>query len=157
VIVVKGDHVAFDLNGRDHDPKKPDLVVAASHGLMRDPEGKDWPTCSALIGPYLRRGPAIENAYARKWVGRRVETREGKVTLPPKAPGEWKTVGEVEVLYYLRPGTRAPGMYRHAFNRDLFARLVFGKQKVTLKKHGRFYRLDMGPSCTIDDRGFVRP
>jgi hypothetical protein len=157
VIVVKGTHVAFDLKGRSHDRERPDIVCRASLGLMRDPEGMRWPRCSALIGPFGKGGPVVESAYARKWVGKGVTTRQGSVALPPKDLSAWKTLGEVETLYYLRPGTRAPGMYRHAFNKDVLSRLVFGRRKVMLRKHGRFYRLDMGDRCTIDDRGFVFP
>lgn len=157
MIVVKGDHIAFDMKGRDHDPKRPDIVVRGSDGLMRDPEGRVWPKCSALVGPFGRKGPIVENAYARRWLGRRAVTRQGEMALPPRDLSAWKIVGEVEILYYLRPGSRAPGMYKHEFNKGVLDRLLFGKRKVMLRKHGRFYRIDMGTKCTIDDRGFVSP
>lgn len=156
MIVVKGTRVAFDMKGRRHGPE-PDIVCHATYGLMRDPDGRAWPRCSALVGPFRRGGPEVESAYARRWMGRRVVTRKGAVTLPPRALSAWKVLGEVEVLYYLRPGSSHPGMYKHAFNKDLLHKLVFGKTKVLLRRRGRFYRIEMGDRCTIDDRGFVAP
>lgn len=68
-------------------------------------------------------------------------------------------MGEVATIYYVRPGTKAPGGYRHKFNapRGLMhiVFLVKGKGAAILRKHGVFYRLDLPNNCILDDRGIV--
>lgn len=151
MIIVKGTRVIFDLLGEDRS-----LHAPARAGLLHDPSGRDWPRCSALVGPYARTAEPLEDAKAQQYFGRSYQVRAARVTLPPRPIASWRSVGPVERIWYTRGGTKYPGPFQHKFNKGWIP-LVFGKKRVILYKLGSWCRLEFPDGCTLDDRGFVRP
>lgn len=138
--------------------------ISARGAMLHDPTGKYWGKNSLLIGPFSRDGEPLGDKYkgpARDYLGRNHNAHVGSVELPPRGLDSWVTLGEVDVLYYRRPGTKAPGGFWHKFNAPRGAyklmHAVKGKGKAILRKHGSFYRLDLPSNAVIDDRGVCWP
>src|ERR1700747_1236863 len=136
LLICRGKTIAIDLvDGGAIDPP-------ASHGLLHDPSGRLFPKRSLLIGPFERGSPADEETIPREagdYLGRAYEVRRRECRLSPKELSAWKRVGEVATLgnaqgeiFYTRGGTRAPGRFRHKFNKASLSRLFRGRGKVTL-------------------------
>lgn len=153
MILLKGTHVRIVLEDGGS------LRFAPSYGLMHDPDGKAWPRCSLLVGPYLVSERRLEPTPAmRAYFGRRAIVYDGRVDLPPRPLRDWRLLGLASKgrIYYWRGGTRYPGPFRHRFNRG-WAAVLLGDKRVQVYRRGRFVRLEMPDGCTIDDRGLVRP
>jgi hypothetical protein len=160
VLIVKGHAVIFELDdGKEIRPR-------ASLGMAHDPDGEAWPKRSVLIASYKRgRGaPAEYKGPARAYLGRNYKPRQGTMELPPRALAEWTYVGRVSQIFYERPGTRAPGKYRHKFGKgDHFHRLFKGNgpmprlYRSPALRCGTVYRLELPPGSVADDRGYVWP
>ena len=152
MIIVKGVSVIFDLtDGSSVRPR-------ASAGMMHDPTGRAWPKKSLLVGAYQKGGITDDVPEdAKRYLGRNYSAHEGSVDLPPKRLGEWEKLGEVETIYYRRPGTRAPGKFHHEFNKPGLRRLVHGTGRAMLYARGSYYRLELPRSAIVDDRGIVWP
>lgn len=158
MIIVKGTRTRFHM--ADGGP-----MVRPKGAMMHDPSGRHWPKNSLLIGPFERgtKLPTIDRykGAPKEYLGRQYNPHVGSVDLPPKALSQWETVGEVDRIDYYRPGTKAPGGYRHTFNapRGVYHVLhaVKGKGRAVLRKCGRFYRLDMSKGSIADGRGIVWP
>lgn len=149
-LVAKGSDVGFALiDGRNID---------VSGSMLHDPEGSAWPSCSLLICVFKRGRTSVEmTGDERRYFGRGYRAHEGSVVLPPKSLVEWKRVGEVKIIFYERPGMRAPGYFAHTFGRRRW-QAMFKKGKLpTLYKLGRAHRLELGPKCSLDDRGLIYP
>jgi hypothetical protein len=161
VLIDKAEKVAFDLV----DGRKIDAPFRA--GMLHDPDGKVWPACSLLVMSYRRGTKAATkeqfNGDPKNYFGRHYEASVSMISLPPKAISEWKFVGDVKRVLYVRVGTKAPGGYHHDINKPRgLMRIVFlfkGKGEALLFRRGRTYRLDLQPcsKAMIDDRGLVWP
>jgi hypothetical protein len=158
VLIVKGR--AVRLHMAEGGP-----MVRPRGAMMHDPKGTHWPKCSVLIGPFTAgKRAATPKEYAgtpREYLGRTYSPRVGSVDLPPKSLDAWQEIGEVKRIDYVRTGRKNPGGYQHTFNKphgvSWFVFLFKGKGKAVLRRHGRFYRLDLSKNCQLDDRGFVFP
>lgn len=133
---------------------------------MYDEHGRYWPRNSLLITRFDKSGgrPATTEEYQgtpKSYLGKDYEAYVSMVKLPPKDLRAWKSLGPVHTVYYIRNGTKAPGGYRHTFNKPRgMQHLIFavkGKGEVNLYKYEQFYRIDMPMGCMIDSRGIVWP
>lgn len=157
MLIEKGTHIRVKLAGK----KERGLRGA----MMHDPDGEYWPECSLLIGSFSKyERPADEDEYQgapKYYLGRTVSPYVGSVDLPPRALSEWDNLGDVEIFYYVRPGSKAPGEYNHHMNKPRgMMHLVFmvkGRGRAILRKCDGFYRLDFPDGCILDDRGIAWP
>lgn len=158
MLIVKGSRVRLHM-------KEGGPLVRPAGAMMHDPTGRHWPKNSLLIGPFTRGSEKPTEAQyegaPKEYLGRKYNPHVGSVDLPPKALAEWEDVGEVTRIDYIRPGTKAPGGFRHEFGKPRgfmhAVHLVKGKRRPRLRKCGRFYRLDLGPGAILDDRGIAFP
>ena len=159
MLIAKADDVGFVMKGG----RKLDCPARAC--MLHDDSGKRWPSCSVLIAS-IRRGHRIatkdEVAGApRDYYGRSYEAHVGSVDVPSRDLSKWKLVGSVEKVFYDRFGDKAPGPFKHTFNkaRGLYkiVALVRGKRDVQLYKLGSAYRLELGGGCLVTDLGLVWP
>lgn len=155
MILVKGTSVAFDLG--------PDKAIECprAHGLMHDESGSAWPKSSVLVGPYKRTARAIDpGGRGRAYFGGDYQARAAAVALPPRDLGRWRKIGEVTCVWYVRPGTRAPGRFRHRFGAG-WETFLLGSHKPVLyvcrSGGAEWHRLELGAGAVVDDRGFVSP
>ena len=140
-------------------------MVRPRGAMMHDPNGRAWPSCSVLIGPFTAgKRAATPKEYEgtpKEYLGRTYSPHVGSVDLPPKSLDAWQEIGLVTRIDYVRTGRKNPGGYRHVFNKPRGALwvvfLIKGKGKAVLRRHGRFYRLDMNKGCLLTDQGFVYP
>lgn len=137
MIVVKGDRVAFGIEGGGR--KK----IPARYGIIHDPEGKDLPRCEVFFGPYrvVAGRPEISRA-AHKYFRDGYVPKCVTVDVPT---GPWEPAAQVTHIYYFRRGMIRGG-FNHPFRRG-----------VELSKCGSWYRLALKNGCIVDDRGFVFP
>jgi hypothetical protein len=162
MLMVKGTRVAFDLADGAEIDVRPGL------GMMHDPDGKAWPRCSLLIGPFTK-GRAMSSppsawGAARQYYGRQYAVRQGEVNLPPRALSGWERLGPVTQIWYTRVGSkyRRSGErpdFRHEYNKPgLLTRMFKGKGRPpVLYSRGEFLRLEMQAGCMLDARGIVFP
>jgi hypothetical protein len=152
-LIALADALLFELaNGKE-------VVPPLRHALLRDPQGEAWPSCSLLVGGFKKsRGSYTEkDADADAWLGKTYRKREGAIELPPRELSVWRKVGDVTRIFYDRRGNRAPGVYKHPFEKlQLFA-LLKGKGKATLYRYKRWYRLELAKGCIVSARGIVWP
>lgn len=155
MLIIKGHAAIFEMeDGSEVRPR-------AMFGMAHDPDGKVWPKRSVLFAPYKKgtKAPEKYEGAPKAYLGRSYKPKLGSMELPPKAIGEWEYVGRVQQIFYERPGTRAPGRYRHKFGKgDPFHVLFKGKGSMPrLYRRGNVYRLELPPRAAVDDRGFVWP
>ena len=133
--------------------------------MIHDPSGRLWPKCSLLIAPLGRSSrdatPEEYEGAPAYFLGRHHRGRVTELDFPNRSNG-WTEVGQVGRIDYVRGGTKAPGGFRHEVNRPrgifkVVHLLRGGKAPVTLRKQGKFYRLDLPRGCIVDDRGIVYP
>lgn len=139
-----------------------DIKPPAGYGLLHDTEGKQWPKNVVLLGPFSRGGSTKDEkipSNVRYYLGRTYTIHRGEANTEslPHALSAWTKVGDLEVLYYCRGGTRGPGCAHHKLNKRVLDRALRGKGSVGVYKHGRWYRLQFPRGAQIDDRGFVWP
>jgi hypothetical protein len=138
VIIVKGERVVLVM--KNGSTKK----LPASYGILHDPDGKELPRCSVLLGPVRRTQQSIDGGRkGRAYFGSKYQMRRAVVA---KVKGLWRPIGEVIEIRYTRRGRHAAN-YFHPFK----------SFSPTLSKNGRFYRLELRDGCIYDDRGFVFP
>ena len=133
--------------------------------LLRDDDGKVWPSCSLLIARIDGRGRDAtddEMSGAPKWwLGRDYDARVSMFNTPPRALTSWKLVGEVDQIFYDRFGNKAPGRFHHTFNkaRGLWHIVAWikGKKIVKLFKRDGMYRLELSGGCVVRDLGLIWP
>ena len=156
MLIVKGTRVAFDfVDGAEMD-------VAPKSAMMHDAEGRDWPRCSVLIGPFsagttsgVPTGGKSLRA-ARDYYGRNYVLKAGDLDTPPRAMAGWRKVGSVRRIYYYRPGNRHRGDFQHPVGAR--KHVFFGpKGRASVYVRGRWVRLELPSGCILDDRGFVWP
>jgi hypothetical protein len=152
VILVKGTHVAFDL------AKGGTLERPARDGMLHDESGEVWPKSSVLVGPFEKTArPVDAGAAGAAYFGAGYQTRGALVHLPPRDLGAWTKVGKVTVVWYVRPGTRAPGPFRHEYGGGWETFFLGKGHQPVLYRSGKWVRLELGRGAVVDDRGFVRP
>lgn len=151
MLAVKAHDVSFELVGGGA------ARAARSHGLIHDEAGEVWPRCSLLVGPYTRgTAEGTMDAAARRYYGAGWRARRGRITLPPRAlAGQWRKVGTVSRIYYVRLGNVFGGTtFRHKF---AARRLWIFPTPAILYRHGRWLRLELPAGCIVNWRGFVSP
>jgi len=126
------------------------VAAPASYALLHDPAGRDWPRCSALVAPFRKGGGQIENSEAKSYFGS--DPRAGSVTMPARSLSGWRRVGAVEQILYSR---RRPGNLPASHKADY--EHPFKEGKATLYRRGRLLRVELGPGCVWNWRGFVTP
>lgn len=169
-LICMGREVEFDLRetpiGRFDQGKT--VVAPPDAGLLHDESGAYWPRCSLLVANFER--GSEETDEGKNYFGRGAGVKRGSVELPPKDISAWQKLGEIKTIFYDRAGTKAPGYFKHQFNkpRGLY-KLVFlvkgkaGKQPAVLytlfsRRLGQsFYRVELPSGCIVDDRGIVLP
>jgi hypothetical protein len=156
-----GTCVTFVLkDGGEIDARKRDA-------LLYDPSGRYWPRCSLLVAGFDRGGGVARDATkeARAFYGRSATIRAGTLEMvPPLDLSAWARLGPLESIFYERRGTKAPGYFRHEFNkpRGLW-KLIFAikgrsvKQPAVLYNLRSLYRVELPEGCIVDDRGIVAP
>jgi len=142
-------------------------MIQPRGAMIHDPSGRDWPKCSLLIVPVgrsrVRKATDEEYEGAPKhYLGRDHNPKVVQVTFPSSSTAEWKRIGELRRIDYVRGGTKAPGGYKHHINKPRGVYRVThllrgGDQPVVVSKLGSAYRLDLPNGCIIDDRGIVYP
>jgi hypothetical protein len=154
-----GTRVALVL--RDGD----EITPRARDALLYDVSGTHWPSCSLLIAPFEKMRAVAENptSEALAFYGRSATIRQGAINLPPRAVGAWDRLGAIETIFYERRGKRAPGYFRHEFNRPRgLWKLVWPVKKGADKPAILYtlrgaYRVELPQGCIVDDRGIVVP
>lgn len=140
MLILKGRGVRFVLEGG--------RSVRVAGGMLHDPDGKDWPRCSVLVGPYDRGQKAARATLgARKYLGR-PEGLLGAADVPDdRSLDSWSEIGKAERIYYVRHGEIYGGqLFQHPF-----------KRHPTLYRQGKWARLELGRFCIMNERGFVSP
>lgn len=154
-LLCKGKRIAFDMKDGRH------VAAPAGAAMLHDPVGTNWAKCSLLIASFTDTGPMEDESkapsYARSYLGRKYRMRDGEVALPNKSLDGWTNEGEIARIWYTRGGTRMPFRFQHPFGKKTFFSLFRGKDSATLYKQGRYYRVQLGRSCLLDDRGIVHP
>jgi hypothetical protein len=159
VLIARADDIGFELK----DGRKIDCPIRAC--MLHDDSGQKWPKCSLLI-MNIRRDrmvptPEQENGTPQWYYGKNYKAHVGSVDLPSRDLSKWKFVGDVHKIFYDRFGTKAPGQFKHHFNkaRGLYhvVAIVKGKREVKLYRLGRAYRLELGGGCVVNDLGLVWP
>jgi hypothetical protein len=153
-LVTKGTRVGFDMEDGQ------EINAPPGYGMLHDPTGKSWARCSLLIAPFRRGGLAQEDevpSYARAYLGRRYRPRIGDVVLPEKSLVGWDRLGRVSRIWYTRGGSKAPFRFQHPIGKKTIFSIFRGKDQATLYKKGRYYRVQLGRACVLDDRGIVHP
>lgn len=138
-LIVKGESVSLDLVGGST------LTLPRGYGFVHDPTGRVFDRCTVFVGPVKRTRRAVGHSPdTRRYFGTDYRIREALVRIPSAAT--FSRVGEVEEIRYVRRG-RDAGAYYHPFRAS----------HPRLAKSGRWYRIELGKVCVIDDRGFVFP
>lgn len=149
MLIAKGYDVFFKmLDGRTVRAPRP-------YALLHDSKGQDWPSCSALVAPFVRTGGLIRNKdEAEKYFG--YEPRAGRLVMPTRRISEWSLLGEAVEIDYWRPGEEE-GDFFHPFTRTggwwIFKT---GEYPLVYRLNGML-RAELGGGCDWTDRGFVSP
>lgn len=148
MLVSKGRRCSFMME----DGKK----IAAPRGaaMLHDPEGATWGRCSVLLCSFTRGKPddSLSRA-ARSYFGAGYQGAKGSVSTPSRSLDGWQPLGPAAHVYYVRNGNIYGGvLFHHKFRKSLFG----GKLPLLYRKD-RFMRLELGPGCTLNARGFVSP
>ena len=154
-LLCKGKDVSFKMK------EGGTIAAPRGYGMLHDPAGTNWAKCSLLIAPFKDLGRMDDESkapgYARSYMGRKYHLRSGEVELPNKSLEGWKNEGEIAEIFYTRGGTKMPFRFRHPFGKRTFFSIFRGNDSATLYKQGRYYRVQLGRSCLLDDRGIVHP
>ena len=138
--VCKGTHVIFEM------VDGPDVRPTASSGMLHEP-GRRY----IYVGPF-RKGEPVDRVpdEAQRYLGRFYTIHRGGADIPRSGP--WERIGEVTCIFYQRHGDRA-GRMRHKINKPSLARLFKGKSRVTLSKHGSWYRVELPSNAIVELSG----
>jgi hypothetical protein len=137
--------------------------ISAPRGssMLHDPKGTSWGKCSLLfVRMRMNTRQPTEREIegeAKHYLGKAHRYGVGSVELPPRALAGWEKLGAVDEIFYDRPGTKAPGLYKHPFGKRTALMLFRQGKKPLLYRRGSAMRLELGGSCLLDDRGVVFP
>jgi hypothetical protein len=141
-----------------------DIEASRDHGMLYDASGEWWPRCSLLVMRFRRGRKVVDDGDARAYFGRKTRVTQGAVELPPKSLKAWRRVGELREVFYDRAGDRAPGPFRHEFNKPRglwrLIHLVKGKaasDPAILYRRRNIFRVELPDGCIVDDRGIAVP
>jgi hypothetical protein len=151
MLIAKGYRIVLFKVGYRAGAKKKAIRLPAKYALLHDVNGTDWPSCSALIASFTRSRSKIpsrsDTGPAVKYFN--YEPQGGHMSLPPKRLSDWKRVGEIGDMTYIRPGDKEGLgdnlLYGHEFKNTI----------PVLYKLGRTYRLELGAGCVWNWRGIV--
>jgi len=157
MLVCMGRNVVIDLDSES-------IELPERWGMLYDPSGEFWPKRSILFAQFEQGTDADGSDVGKRYFGRWVEVRRGRVTLPPRNPEMWKRIGQVRQVYYERAGKNA-GYFRHRFNdpRGWVRLVAFFKKDVAetppvlFRCAGEALKLELSTGCIVDDRGIVLP
>ena len=144
MLVAKGYDVGFKIDNTK-------MVMPKSYALLHDESGADWSYCSCLIGSFQKTKETVEDAAAERYFG--YPPRAGKLVLPSSNLAEWKLIGSVSEIDYSRPGEHKDDYY-HPFSSGWW---IFKRALPELYRKHTTYRLELGPGCEVNWRGFVYP
>jgi hypothetical protein len=162
-LICMGRHIIFEFGDCD------DLQLPPRWGMLRDPTGTYWPSCSLLFTKFTQGREEDETKSARNYFGRNADIARGSVSLPPfDIKHGWREIGIVQQIFYERAGTKAPGRFRHKFNdpRGWMWLVALFKSKaaktpVVLFEYDRggvnALRLELPDGCLVDERGIALP
>lgn len=121
-------------------------MLPKGYGTFHDQKGLVLPKCQVFFGHWKKTSmPAKMDRSQRRYFGADHKAFMAKL---PKIPVEgWKKIGDVEMIYYVRRGKRAPGGFHHPYK----------SRHPVLYKQGKLFKLDLGDGCVVDDRGYVFP
>jgi hypothetical protein len=162
-LICMGRHIIFEFDDCD------DLQLPPRWGMLRDPSGTFWPSCSLLFTRFTQGSEEDETKPARNYFGRNAEILRGHVDVPPHdLKHGWREVGIVKQIFYERAGTKAPGRFKHKFNdpRGWMWLVALFKKRVSetpavLFEYDRggvsALRLELPDGCLVDERGIALP
>jgi hypothetical protein len=166
MLFARGDDIGCVMKGRVQGlGRKRTIDFDRDACMLHDDMGEKWPKCSLLIMSIRASDQKATDEEMRgapeHYLGRDYAALVGRVDTPPKDLRRWEYVGDVKKIYYYRLGTRAPGGFKHHFNRPRgihrITALVLGKREVKLYRLGDAYRLELGGGCLVSDLGLVHP
>jgi hypothetical protein len=129
----------------------PIFELPKGYGIVHDPDGEVLRPCDVYLAPFrMTREKVKLSPKLQEYFGVGTEGRRLVITKPS---GAWHPVGHVTMIWYYRPGTRAPGDYFHPFYKDR----IFRKEPLGLWRAGRVYMLALPGDCVVNHRGFVYP
>jgi hypothetical protein len=134
--LIKGREISFEMD----DGQK--IALPKRYGMIHNP--KQSTKCVVYFGPYERAGESVTQMprIASLYFGSDYDARGGYIDLPE---GKWDRVGNVNVIFYDRPGEHSD-YYRHEF-----------KEPVPLSRNGEYWRITLPKGSVVNDRGFVSP
>ena len=134
--LIKGREISFDMTDGET------IELPITHGMIHSPDTSK--KCHVYFGPYQKTREAVSELprIANAYFGSDYKGRVAYLDIPN---GKWRPVGEVDVIFYDRPGEHRD-YYRHKFAKP-----------IPLSVNGRFHRLSLPNGCVVNDRGFVTP
>jgi hypothetical protein len=133
------------------------IHAAPSAALLHDETGRTWPSCSGLITSFERGGSPLESvppAVCRYFGCDEYVVRSGVLKVPPRSLGQWSLLGTAEEIHYTRRGEYAADYY-HPFEER--GALWWKVKLPTVYRLGSALRLELGPGCEWNWRGFITP
>ena len=87
-----------------------------------DDDGVRWPTYSLLIASVPRGAARVATDEEMSglpgwWLGKDYVGHRTDFDTPPRDLAKWKYIGDVKKIFYDRFGDKAPGVFRHFFNK----------------------------------------
>jgi hypothetical protein len=153
MLMVRGDIVAFDLEGGD--PDHP-MTLPDDFGMVHDPTGTVLDPCVVYICRCKfdwKKSPSIHKSIeqiAFDYFGDDVDLVNASVAIPE---GPWQFVGVVKTIHYERYGSDEShdGPFFHPFSDSL--------PDVELYKSrcANAYMLQLPEGCVLNERGYVKP
>lgn len=161
-LICMGRNVILELDDCD------DIQLPARWGMLHDPSGDFWPSCSLLFCKFTQGDESDSSDEAVGYFGKRADIRRGRAKMPlPSLHDGWHEVGVVSQVFYERAGVNA-GRYKHKFNDPrgwmwlvaLFKRRVAKTPPILFEyDDGKLQalRLELPDGCVVDDRGIALP
>jgi hypothetical protein len=155
MLVALGHSVEFEIEGRAAHFKLP-----ARTFMLLDPSGTNWSSTSVLFAPFKAKGtPMKKSSWMSAWFGGDYNASQGSIPregFPSREMEGWREVGRALRIWYFRTGFRYPYPYTHPFKKK--TGIIFGKEiETTLRRSGRFFRLDAPGGIKVSWRGILSP
>jgi DNA-binding NarL/FixJ family response regulator len=137
-------------------------------GMLHDPSGNFWPSCSLLFAPFRQGTEEDDSDEGRGYFGNKTDVWRGHIKVPPHdLQHGWHEVGIVQQVFYERAGKHA-GRYKHKFNdpRGWMWLVALFKSHAAKTPPVLFecydcnvvlLRLELPDGCVVDDRGIALP
>lgn len=130
--------------------------------FLHDPQGRGIPSCQVVIKRgRMRPGAPAQNVSreAVRYFGD-IPIYEMDMRIPATRQVQWRSLGYCRQIYYDRISERMlttgqdPFQHPYKAYREEYENAALG---VATINHERVYLLDLGPSCIVNERGFVKP